>query len=327
VGLPFSASAAAGKTSFFDEKIMAYGILGNRIVIFNGNMMIEQDLLRRFLFEELGVRGEWVNLTASWQAAKQHQQGSAVEQQLLGQALVAVVMLSATIKFKGSMILQAQGDGDITTLVAQSSDERKIRGLVRSHGEVTAGSLESMFGQGRLVLTVDSGKAQPYQGVVPLQGANLAEALESYFVQSEQLNTRLWLFANDHVAAGLLLQELPAHDGDKADWQRIAMLANTITEQELLTLDCETLLYRLFHEEEVRLFDAESVEFECTCSRPKIERTLRAMGREELESILEERGGIEVICEFCSEHYHFDNIDVDTLLLADNVAVDSATVH
>lgn len=327
MGLPFSASAAAGKTSFFDEKIMAYGILGNRIVIFNGNMMIEQDLLRRFLFEELGVRGEWVNLTASWQAAKQHQQGSAVVQQLLGQALVAVVMLSATIKFKGSMILQAQGDGDITTLVAQSSDERKIRGLVRSRGEVTAGSLESMFGHGRLVLTVDSGKAQPYQGVVPLQGDVLADALESYFVQSEQLNTRLWLFANDHVAAGLLLQELPAHEGDKADWQRIAMLANTITEQELLTLDCETLLYRLFHEEEVRLFDAEPVEFECTCSRPKIERTLRAMGKEELESILEERGGIEVICEFCSEHYHFDNIDVNTLLLADNVAVDSATVH
>ena len=115
----------------------------------------------------------------SWQAAKQHQQGSEVVQQLLGQALVAVVMLSATIKFKGSMILQAQGDGDITTLVAQSNDERKIRGLVRSHGEVTAGSLESMFGQGRLVLTVDSGNAQPYQGVVALQGANLAEALET----------------------------------------------------------------------------------------------------------------------------------------------------
>lgn len=297
------------------------------MVIFNGNMMIEQDLLRRFLFEELGVRGEWVNLTASWQAAKQHQQNSDVVQQLLGQALVAVVMLSATIKFKGSMILQAQGDGDITTLVAQSSDERKIRGLVRSGGEVTAGSLESMFGQGRLVLTVDSGKAQPYQGVVPLQGANLAEALETYFVQSEQLNTRLWLFANDTHAAGLLLQELPTQNGDKADWQHIEMLANTITEQELLTLDCETLLYRLFHEEEVRLFDAESVEFECTCSRPKIERTLHAMGREELESILEERGGVEVTCEFCSEHYHFDNIDVNTLLLADTVAVDSATVH
>jgi molecular chaperone Hsp33 len=305
---------------------MAYGMLENRMTIFNGNTMIEQDFLRRFLFEDLGVRGEWVNLTTSWQAAKQHQQGSDVVQQLLGQALVAVVMLSATIKFKGSMILQAQGDGDITTLVAQSTDERKIRGLVRSHGEVVAGSLETMFGQGRLVLTVDSGNAQPYQGVVPLQGDHLAAALETYFVQSEQLNTRLWLFANDHVAAGLLLQELPAQNGDKADWQRIEMLANTITEQELLTLDCEQLLYRLFHEEKVRLFDAEPVEFQCACSRQRIERTLRAMGRAELEGILEERGGVEVICEFCGEHYQFDKIDVEHFL-TQGVTHDSDTLH
>jgi molecular chaperone Hsp33 len=199
--------------------------------------------------------------------------------------------------------------------------------LVRSSGEVIAGSLESMFGQGRLVLTVDSGNAKPYQGIVPLQGEQLATALESYFEQSEQLNTRLWLFANDTHAAGLLLQELPAQAGDEADWQRIEMLANTITEAELLELDCETLLYRLFHEEKVRLFDAESVEFECSCSRQKIEKTLRAMGKEELEDILKERGGIEVICEFCSEHYQFDKVDVETFLLAEGVNHDSATVH
>jgi molecular chaperone Hsp33 len=306
---------------------MAYGMLENKEHILNGNTMIEQDFLRRFLFEELGVRGEWVNLTTSWQAAKQHQHLSAVEQQLLGQALVAVVMLSATIKFTGSMILQAQGDGDITTLVAQSTDERKIRGLLRSRGEVIAGSLESMFGQGRLVLTIDSGNAKPYQGIVPLQGEQLATALESYFEQSEQLNTRLWLFANDTHAAGLLLQELPAQAGDEADWQRIEMLANTITEAELLELDCETLLYRLFHEEKVRLFDAEAVEFECSCSRQKIEKTLRAMGREELEELLKERGSVEVICEFCSEHYQFDKVDVETFLLAESINHDSTTLH
>ncbi len=302
-------------------------MLENKVHILNGNTMIEQDFLRRFLFEDLGVRGEWVNLTTSWQASKQHQHGSEVVQQLLGQALVAVVMLSATIKFKGSMILQAQGDGDITTLVAQSTDKRKIRGLVRSRGEVAAGSLETMFGQGRLVLTVDSGNVKPYQGIVPLQGDKLATALESYFEQSEQLNTRLWLFANDTHAAGLLLQELPAQDGDEDGWQRIEMLANTITEKELLELDCEQLLYRLFHDEKVRLFDAEAVEFECACSRERIEKTLRAMGREELEDILKERGGIEVICEFCSEHYHFDKVDVETFLLAESVSNDSTTLH
>ncbi len=302
-------------------------MLGNRVCIFNVSIMTEQDFLRRFLFEDLGVRGEWVNLTASWQAAKQHQQGSAAVQQLLGQALVAVVMLSAIIKFKGSMILQAQGNGNVKTLVAQATDERKIRGLVRSTGEVLAGALESMFGEGRLVLTVDVGGTQPYQGIVPLQGRDLAAALETYFVQSEQLNTRLWLFANDHCAAGLLLQELPAQNGDKTDWQRIEMLANTITEHELLALDCENLLYRLFHEEKVRLFDAEPVTFECACSRQRIERTLRAMGAKELESMLQERDTIEVICEFCSERYTFDKVDITALLHEECSANDTATLH
>lgn len=299
----------------------------NRVCIFNGSIMTEQDFLRRFLFEELGVRGEWVNLTTSWQAAKQHQQGSAVVQQLLGQALAAVVMLSAIIKFKGSMILQAQGNGNVKTLVAQATDERKIRGLVRSSGDVETGSLESLFGEGRLVLTVDVGGNMPYQGIVPLQGRDLATALETYFVQSEQLNTRLWLFANEHQAAGLLLQELPAQNTDKLDWQHIEMLANTVTEHELLTLDCETLLYRLFHEEKVRLFDAEPVVFECACSRQRIERTLRAMGTKELDSMLQERDTIEVICEFCSAHYAFDRVDITALQHEDCPASDTASLH
>ena len=177
--------------------------------------MIEHDVLRRFLFEDLGVRGEWVKLTTSWQAAKQHQQGPQDAQQQLGQALAAVVMLSATVKFKGSMILQAQGDGDLRTLVAQSTHDRKIRGLIRSNDHVTPGSLETLFGQGRLVLTIEPDDAQPYQGIVPLQGRNLAAALQTYFEQSEQLKTRLWLFANETHAAGLLLQELPSQSSNK----------------------------------------------------------------------------------------------------------------
>ncbi|HEY8096161.1 MAG TPA: Hsp33 family molecular chaperone HslO, partial [Methylobacter sp.] len=268
--------------------------------------MIEQDLLRRFLFEELGVRGEWVKLTTSWQAAKLHQRGAENVQQQLGQALAAVVMLSATVKFKGSMILQAQGDGGIKTLVAQATDQRKIRGLVRGKENVTEGSLEAMFGQGRLVLTIESQSGHPYQGIVPLQGSNLAAALQTYFEQSEQLKTRLWLFANATHAVGLLLQELPAQENYQADWEHIEILANTVTEQELFDLDCEQLLYRLFNQEKVRLFDAEPVEFSCACSRPNIERTLFAMGRAELEDILKERDIIEVNCEFCSKQYRFD---------------------
>jgi len=289
--------------------------------------MIEQDILRRFLFTELGIRGEWVKLETSWQAAKQHQQGATNVQQQLGQALAAVVMLSATIKFAGSLILQAQGDGDFKTLVAQTTHDRRIRGLVRSNGNVPDGSLEAMFGNGRLVLTIEPDNGEPYQGIVALQGVSLAGALENYFTQSEQLNTRLWLFANETTAAGLLIQELPAQNSDRLDWQRIEILADTLTEKELLELDCDQLLYRLFNEEHVRLFDAEPVEFKCTCSRLKIERTLRALGRMELEDILQERGNIEVDCEFCSAQYHFDKIDMESLLKQEGIAIESETRH
>ena len=289
--------------------------------------MREEDILRRFLFEDFGVRGEWVKLTTSWQTAKQHQQGPQNAQLQLGQALAAVVMLSATIKFNGSMILQAQGDGELKTLVAQSSHDRKIRGLIHCNDHVRQGSLEDMFGQGQLVLTIEPDNAQPYQGVVPLQGKNLASALQTYFEQSEQLKTRMWLFANETHAAGLLLQELPSQNSYKDDWERVEMLADTITGQELLGLDCENVLYRLFNEENLRLFDAEAVEFQCVCSRPRIERTLQAMGREELENILQERGAILVSCEFCGEQFLFDGLDVEALLSRESAAYQSETRH
>ena len=289
--------------------------------------MIEHDLLRRFLFEELGVRGEWVKLTASWQAAKCHQRGPENVQQQLGQALAAVTMLSATVKFTGSMILQAQGDGDIKTLVAQATDQRKIRGLVKVKDNASPGSPEAMFGQGQLVLTINSENSPPYQGIVPLQGCDLAAVLQTYFEQSEQLKTRLWLFANATQAVGLLLQELPTQENDRADWEHIEILANTVTEQELFELDCEPLLHRLFNQEKVRLFDAEPVEFGCACSRSNIERTLFAMGRAELEDILNEQGNIEVGCEFCGERYCFDQIDVEKILSQKSAVNDSQTRH
>jgi molecular chaperone Hsp33 len=275
--------------------------------------MKEQNCLRRFLFEEVGVRGEWVRLQESWQATKHHQKlNSAVESQL-GQALAAVVLLSATIKFEGTMILQAQGDGSLRSLVAHSSHDRKIRGLVRYNSEVTSHTLPEMMGQGRLVLTVESKNTSPYQGVVALEGNSLAEMLHTYFMQSEQLQTRLWLFANQTHAVGLLLQELPAQVGYEADWERIETLASTITEAELFSLDCEEVLYRLFNQEKVRVFPAESVEFSCHCSRKKISHTLKAMGQADLEAILKEREIIEVDCEFCGEKYCFNKTDVANL--------------
>ncbi|MDD1621286.1 MAG: Hsp33 family molecular chaperone HslO, partial [Methylococcaceae bacterium] len=278
--------------------------------------MKQQDCLRRFLFEEHGVRGEWVRLRDSWQQAKQHQVlvNDAVDSQL-GQALAAVVLLSATIKFKGAMIMQIQGSGELTALVAQSSNDRKIRGLVRSEANVSGANLREMVGEGgRLVLTVESDNAEPYQGIVGVAENTLAEVLKTYFTQSEQLDTCLWLFANKTHAAGLFIQELPSEKKDKNDWRRIEMLANTVTADELLTLDCEELLYRLFNEEKVIIYEPEVVEFKCNCSRQKIGGTLSAMGRSELEAILKERDDIEVDCQFCGAQYRFDKVDVENLL-------------
>jgi len=275
--------------------------------------MQEQDRVRRFLFEQHGIRGVWVKLVDSWQAAKQFQQQPEVAVNQLGQALASVTMLSTTVKFDGAMILQAQSDGAISTLVAQATDQYKIRGVVKCAEDVKGDSLPELFGAGRLVLTIEAGNGNPYQGIVPLQGENLAAALQMYFEQSEQLKTRLWLFANETHAAGLLLQELPSQEGQPNDWETIEILANTVTEQEMFDLDCHELLHRLFHEEDVRLFNSEVVEFECSCSRERIEKTLRAMGGEELQSILQERETIEVTCEFCSENYRFNAQDVEAL--------------
>jgi molecular chaperone Hsp33 len=289
--------------------------------------MIEEDLLYRFIFEDVGIRGEWVRLGPSLQASRKHQPGPSNVKQLLGQALAAVVILSATIKFKGSMILQAQGQGDIRAIVAQSTHDKNIRGLVRSNATVPTGTLQDMFGQGgRLVITIEPDNADPYQGITALDGDNLAAALETYFSQSEQLNTRLWLFANDHHVAGLLIQELPEQSKHPNDWEHIEMLANTVTDHELLSLNCEQLLLRLFHEEKIHLFEPEHVQFKCTCSRQKIEVTLRALGKVELSDILKTQETIEVDCEFCREHYSYDAVDIENIM-SQGISHQSETRH
>ncbi len=277
--------------------------------------MSEKDCLKRFLFEELPIRGEWVRLQDSWLQAKEFQSfaNSAVENQL-GQALTAAVLLSATIKFKGSMILQAQGSGALKALVAQSTHDRKIRGLVRSEDELETGTIKQMMGKGHLALTIEPEAGEPYQGIVALEQDHLAGMLETYFQQSEQLKTRLWLFADNHCAAGLLIQELPGQAENKEDWERIEMLADTVTEEELLNLDSDEMLYRLFNEEKVRVFDPESVNFSCSCSRHKISHTLTSLGREELEAILQERETIAADCQFCGRQFEFDRVDVENLL-------------
>jgi molecular chaperone Hsp33 len=273
-----------------------------------------KDQLRRFVFEGAGVRGAVVHLDASWQAVLDRHPYPPAVQPPLGQVLAAVVLLSSTIKFEGALILQVEAQGPLRTLVAQATDRRTLRGLARWEGEVPQGSgLHETFGAGRVVLTASAPGGERYQGVVALEGASLSAALETYFAQSEQLPTRLWLAADGSRATGLLLQRLPVKSEDDDTWPRAVVLADTMKEDELLDLSAEPLLYRLFHEERVRLFDAEPVSFRCGCSRERIEGLLRSLGRDEVDAVLADEGVVEVTCEFCNRVYRVDAVDAAAL--------------
>jgi molecular chaperone Hsp33 len=272
------------------------------------------DQMYRFLFEGLGVRRELVRLGASWRAVRDNQDYPEQVAAQLGQGLAAIMLLSGTIKFKGSLILQVQSSGPLTVLVAQATDQRTLRGLARWHGEVPQGALSAVYGEGRLVITAEAPSGERYQGIVGLEGQGLGDALASYFRQSEQLPTRLWLACDGEQAAGLFLQRLPGETGvDEDGWERVAALADTVSDDELLQLSAEELLHRLFHEEQVRLFEPEPVAYRCGCSRKRIEDALRAMGEAEVNTLLESEGEIRADCEFCGKDYRFDAVDVKAL--------------
>jgi molecular chaperone Hsp33 len=238
-----------------------------------------------------------------------------------------VALLSATIKFDGSLILQVQGAGPLRTLVAQATSARTLRGIARWSGELpVSGSLAECAGEGRLVLTIERAHGEPYQGVVPLAGHGIGEALEHYFVTSEQLPTRLWLAADEGRAAGLLLQRLPA-DEAADDWARIGMLANTITPEELLRLSTLDVLHRLFHEEDVRLFESEPLSYRCGCSRTRIGDMLRTLGEAEVRSMIAEQGEVEVTCEFCNRNYRLDAVDAGQLFTQPTHHTPSTSQH
>lgn len=274
------------------------------------------DRLYRFVFDELDIRGEFVQLDASWKAVQERYRYPAAVAEQLGQALAAVLLLSATIKYDGSLILQSQSSGPLRTLVAQATRQLTVRGLARWEGELPSGDLAAVYGSGQMMLSVLNRGGDRYQGIVGLEGDNLAAALERYFSQSEQLASRFWLVADGERAAGLFLQQLPAErERQEEAWRRICLLAETVTREELLKLPAQTLLHRLFHEESLRLFDPQPVAFRCGCSRTRIADSLRALGRAELSSILEEQGAIEVDCDFCNRHYRFDAVDMEQLFL------------
>jgi molecular chaperone Hsp33 len=299
--------------------------------------------LTQFLFEGLPVRGMLVRLTDSWQEVlrRRGEQPFPPEvRKLLGEMAAASVLMQANIKFNGALVLQVFGDGPVKLAVAEAQPDLAFRVTAKVVGEVPTGAqLEALLnahGQGRCAITLDPKDKlpgqQPYQGVVPLHGdqreplQRVQQVLEHYMLQSEQLDTRLVLAADDRVAAGLLIQRLPVEGegnlegrpgarneddiGLNEGFNRIAMLAATLTAEELLTLDASVVLHRLFWEETLRVFEPRRPRFACTCSRERVRNMLRGLGREESDSLIAERGQVEVGCEFCGLQYRFDAVDV-----------------
>lgn len=281
--------------------------------------MSGRDALRRFMFEDFSVRGEIVRLEQSWQAVLERQAYPPAVRDLLGQAMAACVLLASTLKFDGLLTLQIQGEGDLHLLVAQCASDFSVRGLAKWKGQDPRGSLAELTGGGRLAITIERRKhRERYQGVVLADTDTLAGCIEAYFLQSEQLATRIWLAADGCGAAGMLLQQLPgaeaSTEADADGWRRAGLLADTLSAEELLEIEARELLRRLFHEEDLRLADRRAVEFRCSCSRQRVERALRLLGRRELDEILSAEGQIEVRCEFCNKAYELDTVDVERLL-------------
>jgi molecular chaperone Hsp33 len=268
------------------------------------------DNARRFLFEAADIRGETVRLNRAVRDILAIHQYAPGVCRLLGELLAAAVLLRSNLKFEGKLVLQARSQGQIPLLMAECSSAGEIRGIARGAALATASHFDQLLGNGTLAITIDPLRGQRYQGVVPLAGGSLAHSLDAYFEQSEQLGTRLWLACDGDRAGGLLLQQLPKQvTADPLErnrqWQHACALAATIQSSDLLDLEDQELLHRLYHEESLRLFTPAAIRFRCSCSRERTLGALSALDRSELESLLREMGCITMDCEFCNQQYRY----------------------
>lgn len=296
------------------------------------------DLLNRFMFDDFAVRGEMIQLDDVWQRALEHNHYSPDLASMVGQLIAATGLLSATIKYRGQITFQIQSqareNAPLRVIVAQGTNEMALRGVARPNeahnGPVPqTQNVKDWVGNGQAVITIrNEEQAKPYQGMVPLEGNSLALVIEGYFERSEQLPTRLWLAADGNRAAGFMLQRLPGQtDNDSDGWNRVTKLAETLTDKELLELDAPTLLHRLYHEEDLRVFDPRPATFNCNGCEERFVEALTNMGRAELESVVADMGSVEVTCDFCSKVFSYDAVDVEQMFTDAIVVSPSDTQH
>jgi molecular chaperone Hsp33 len=284
------------------------------------------DSLQRFIFENADIRGEIVKLNATWQAILSRHDYPEPVQNLLGQMMVAAALLSATLKFNGKLVIQIQGGHPIKLMVVECDSNNHLRAVAQYDDNIkNVNKLSELVGNGKLVITLDPAEGgERYQSIVEVTGETLADAISDYLIRSEQLDTNLWLAANSKNAAGLLIQKLPKDSNkheigstDQDAWNRIQHLSSTISDDELLNISDAEIIHRLYHEEDVRIFEKEPVSFRCTCSRERVSNMLRSLGSKEVISILEEQRIIEVACEFCNQKYEFDSVDAEQIFASD----------
>ena len=291
------------------------------------------DQLKKYLTDDRSVRVQAVRLDDTWKAVQANHDYPPAITNLLGELVAASTLLAANIKFDGSLVLQIQGDGPIALLVVECRSDLSLRATVKvreGHEVPTDGTMQSLLnpgGNGRFIVVLDPQRKlpgqQPYQGIVPLEGDTVAQALQHYMKASEQLDTRLWLSADAEHTAGMLIQRLPHHGGADAQilseqaatetWDRITALAGTLKRDEMLATDIDTLIHRLFWEETLVAFDPLPVSWHCPCTRERVANMLRSLGEQEVNSILEERGQVDVGCDFCGKPYKFDAVDCAAL--------------
>ncbi len=296
------------------------------------------DTLQKFMFDNSLVRGELVDISEAWRQVQLLRAYPPAVSAMLGEMMAAAALLSANLKFNGTIIMQIHGDGPVKLMVVECDASLVLRATAKlaDGAQVTEGAslqqLVNLHGEGRFAITLDPADKlpgqQPYQGMVALDGESVSTVIENYMMRSEQLDTKLWLAADLQVSRGLLLQKLPEEGGttsglsdpDADAWNRAVMLASTLSHEELLSTDIMTLLERLYWEETIRVFEPRRPVFRCSCSREKVGNMLKMLGQEEIDDALADLGKLEINCDFCGKHYGFDKVDCTQLFATPTLA-------
>jgi molecular chaperone Hsp33 len=275
--------------------------------------MKESDTIQRFIFEHADIRGGIVHLNQTYQTIINQFDYPKAIQNLIGCACIAAVLLSDSIKFKGQLSLQFKGNEDIPLLIIKCDNTFNIRALAKFNPDASDKAFQKAFKEGVLAITIEQdNQVNAYQSIVPIIGDSLSDSLEHFFAQSEQISTKVFLSTSNSQACGMLLQLMPGEDGEKREefWQYAIKIGETISQEELETLDNQTVLFRLYHETQLRLFDAKHIQFKCTCNKDKMLQIIYTLGQKDAKQLLKEQGAIRINCDFCHTHYEFDAIDI-----------------